>query len=602
MPSCLLYETYQTRISNAAVKVHHSRDITWQPYLRTLSGHSGPVVAVAVSKNGAYIVSGSGDETLRVWDSSTGAHLARYQMDSYPRSVAFSADGGSVIASTGTQMHVWNWSTDDSFCWSTDNSSSVADPPLPHSWPCSKIVAVSNTGSPSTACAYWHMYDRTKSGIPYIQLWDSTGRPVKRLGVDHTAEVHCVKFSPNDSQLVSASNDGTMRLWDISTGEQLMKFDLLQDTVSFSPDGLQIFSASSKYMCVWDTKTGEKVRQRKFATQLKAKLSFSLDGTRLAAVNDDGDIHVFDTSTGACIFQGRGGRLAFQRTKILAVAFSTDGTRIFSGLTDGTLRIWDLSVDSKLDTSEDTHHKAVAGIAFSPDCTRICTWRPWPSRDYHIRVWDLSTGLVLTKFKGHRERVSSVAFSPNNTRVVSGSFEGALRIWDSNNGRQIKKLIIQYGFCRPLAVALSPDGTRAACGLFPEIRHSDSEPQPSDVLQEIQSCPPGSTAITYSADGSYVYSILSSPLDMIQWDTKSGKIISYRDVPYNQTMLGQLPLLKMKKSWIVPVSDHSRKLFRIPVTYLPLQNFYTYGLFVVLAGPEKFAILDFSHMSSLISH
>lgn len=598
MPSCLLYETYQTRIPDKAVKVHHCRDSTWRPCLRTLSGHSGEAVAIAPSKDSTYIASGSKDATLRVWDSTTGTHLAQCQLKprSSPYSVAFSADGTYIIASAYKQIYVWNWLTGDTVHWEAKSSSSRFPRQRGED-----AVAVSNTFN--TRLADHH------NGV--IRVWDLTGLQLNVLK-GHSASVCCIAFSPDDSRIVSASGDDTIRLWDLSSGKQLMKFGLFQDIVSFSPDGRQIFSASENRICVWDAQTGAKLRERKSTTKGTTKLSFSLDGTRLARIGDTG-VQVFDSASGACTFEVNPlghysstptlGRFSFStRIEVLSVALSLDGTRIFGGLSDSNIRIWDSSVPRRPKTYEHDHYKTIKGVAFSPDCSRICTWG---MDDHHIHVWDLSTGRILITLKGHSQssKVQSVAFSLSSTHIVSGASDTAVRIWELVNTRQVKKLTIppwtSESIHGPPSVAISPDGTRVACGIYPEGIYLP--PYPWDSPGKVQSYPhTDSTAITFSPDGSRVYSVLDSSLvlDVVQWDTKSGKVISHGgSEPYNQAEPSEAPLLTVKECWVVSVGDHPepfRKLFCIPDTYLPIQKFYTYRAFAVLVGPERFAILDFS--------
>lgn len=579
VPSCLLYQTYQTRVWSAAVKVHHSRDYAWPPYLRTLSGHSGSVDAVAVSKDGAHLASGSSDRTMRVWDSSTGTLLAKYEAETSLNSVAFSADGSRVIACTNEHAHVWNWTTGTSLRWFLNSPQSPA-------WRDSIAVA-SNTGTRFVVCSNDN-----------VHWWDPETSLQLKTTCPYSGRVTSVALSPDDSKIVTTSMDNTMCLSESSTGKFLKAFYLPEAIASFSPDGHQLLSASKDRICIWDVQTGAKLGQRKCIPAQATNLCFSPDRTRLVTVVG-GRILVFDTSSGKCTFESRFGRQwdRYERIHIRSAAFSIDGTRIFSGLSDSTIRIWDLSVDHKPDTSEHKHLGLIEGVAFSPDCTRICTWI-WDQN--YIRVWDLPTGRLLCELTGHTLSVTSVAFSPDSTQIVSGSYDTTIRIWDSVTGHQVKKLNIRGvgEFNVPVCAALSPDGARLACG-----SHARGGrfivPTLADFLGKVQKlhCP-GSTTITFSEDGSHVYSLLDSPLTVTQWDTRSGKVVSRSKVPYNQTALGRDPLLKKNKAWIVPVSNPSRKLFYIPITYLPLRQFCTYGPFVVLVGPEKFAILDFSHIIS----
>ncbi|KDQ28313.1 hypothetical protein PLEOSDRAFT_1112950 [Pleurotus ostreatus PC15] len=419
VPSCLLYQTYQTRVWRAAVKVHHSRDYAWPPYLRTLSGHSGSVDAVAVSKDGAHLASSSTDRTMRVWDSSTGTLLAKYRTETSLNSVAFSADGSRVIACTNEHAHVWNWTTGTSLQWFLNSPRSSA-------WRDSIAVAT-NTGTRFVVCSNDN-----------VHWWDPETSLQLKTTCPYSGRVTSVALSPDDSKVVTTSMDNTMCLSESSTGKFLKAFYLQEAIASFSPDGHQLLSASKDRICIWDVQTGAKLGQRKCIPAQATNLCFSPDRTRLVTIVG-GRILVFDTSSGKCTFESRFGRQwdRYERIHIRSAAFSIDGTRIFSGLSDGTIRIWDLSVDYKPDTSEHKHLGLIEGVAFSPDSTRICTWI-WDQN--YIRVWDLPTGRLLCELTGHTLSVTSVAFSPDSTQIVSGSYDTTIRIWDSVTGHQVKKL------------------------------------------------------------------------------------------------------------------------------------------------------------------
>ncbi|KAF4563159.1 hypothetical protein EYR40_007128 [Pleurotus pulmonarius] len=174
--------------------------------------------------------------------------------------------------------------------------------------------------------------------------------------------------------------------------------------------------------------------------------------------------------------------------------------------------------------------------------------------------------MARASLKGHTLRVTSVAFSPDSTQILSVSTDKTIRIWDSDDGHQVRKL----------------DMNRPAAG---------------PALQGQRRLSPEAGAVTFSGDGlACVYGAVNFQKTATQWDTTSGKVISQSEAPYNQTTLAQDPLLEAEDTWIVPVSDPSRKLFRIPVTYLPLRELYTHGPFAVLVGQEKFAMLDCSRI------
>ncbi|CAA7260761.1 unnamed protein product [Cyclocybe aegerita] len=139
-----------------------------------------------------------------------------------------------------------------------------------------------------------------------------------------------------------------------------------------------------------------------------------------------------------------------------AVAFSSDGMRIVSGSQDRSVRVWDASTGAELKVLNG-HCNRVYSVAFSSDGTRVSG-----SSNNSVRVWDASTGAELRVLDGHSDWVRSVAFSSDGTRIVSGSEDKSVRIWDASTGAELKVLNGHSYWVR--SVAFSSDGTRIVSG------------------------------------------------------------------------------------------------------------------------------------------
>jgi WD40 repeat protein len=209
---------------------------------------------------------------------------------------------------------------------------------------------------------------------------------------------------------------------------------------------------------------------------------FSPDGSRLASASADGTVKVWDMDKGQqnLSFTGHTG-------PVFCVCFSLDGRHIASGSGGrdakgnplrGEVKVWDARTGQEVLPFKG-HARIVTGVAFSPDSTRLASagggYDPRAKEDFgEIKVWEARTGGELLAFKGHTTHVSSLAFSPDGSRLASGGFanggfdengevkEGELKVWDAQTGQQLLTL---EGHTGPVwSMAFSPEGTRIASG------------------------------------------------------------------------------------------------------------------------------------------
>jgi WD40 repeat protein len=138
-------------------------------------------------------------------------------------------------------------------------------------------------------------------------------------------------------------------------------------------------------------------------------------------------------------------------------------------------------------------------VAFSPDGTRIVSG----SYDSTIRIWDAQTGEeVIEPFTGHTSIIQSVAFSPDGTRIVSGSYDRTIRIWDAQTGEEVVEPLTGHTD-RVQSVAFSPDGTRIVSGSFDKtIRIWDAKT--GEVIEPLKGHTGSVHSVAFSPDGTHI--------------------------------------------------------------------------------------------------
>ncbi|MBD1825910.1 AAA-like domain-containing protein [Microcoleus vaginatus GB1-A2] len=292
-----------------------------------------------------------------------------------------------------------------------------------------------------------------------VKLWNA--RPARLISTltGRTTRVTSVSFHPNGNILASSSEDGTVKLWDVRHSRLIKTINAHNDwirTVSFSPDGKILASCSHDgTIKLWKTADNTLLKTLKGHTSTVTHISLSPDGKTLASTSWDRTVRLWNIGDGTLV-----NTLEGHQVNTISVSFSPDGKTLASADQEGIVKLWNVA-DKTLLQNLPTHRRAVWSAIFSPDGKTLATI----SSDSTVKLWNLEdindnrTDPQL--LKGHDGKIDSIAFSPDGKTLVSGSYDSAIKLW---NLEVREPQTIKGNSDNIRSISFSPDGKIIASG------------------------------------------------------------------------------------------------------------------------------------------
>jgi len=297
-----------------------------------------------------------------------------------------------------------------------------------------------------------------------IRLWNAaTGQQIgQTLNDGHAGEVNSIAFSHDGKTLASGDSNGTIQLWNVATGQQIRPPLNGRaggvNSVAFSPDGTTLASGSDNAVQLWNVATGQRTENYSVASNNGPvnSVAFSHDGKTLASGNQNGTILLWNAATSQLT---ENYSVASNNGPVYSVAFSPDGQTLASG-SNGEVQLWNAATGQPTGTLQTGDVKPVNSVAFSPDGSTLASG----SSDETVRLWDTATGQQIgPSLTGHTGWVESVAFSPDGSTLASSSTDQTVRLWNVAIAQPMGNPL-NDGAASVSSVAFSPNGKILADG------------------------------------------------------------------------------------------------------------------------------------------
>ncbi|XP_006875998.1 PREDICTED: apoptotic protease-activating factor 1 isoform X4 [Chrysochloris asiatica] len=443
--------------------------------------HTDAVYHACFSEDGQRIASCGADKTLQVFKAETGEKLLEIKAhEDEVLCCAFSTDDRFIATcSVDKKVKIWNSVTGE-------------------------LVYTCDEHSEQVNCCHFtnnahHILLATASSDSFLKLWDLDKKECRNTLFGHTNSVNHCRFSPVDKLLASCSADGTLKLWDVRSANESKSINVKQfflnseepqedmevivKCCSWSADGARIMVAAKNKLFLWNIDSCLKVTDCRGHLSWVHSVMFSPDGTSFLTSSDDQTIRLWETKKvckNSAVVLKQEVDVVFQESELMVLA--ADNLKHLqlingkTGLTDylveaqvsccclsphlqyiafgdeeGVIEILEL-LNGQIFQSRIRHKKTVRHIQFTADGKTLIS----SSDDSAIQVWNWQSGDYVF-LQAHQETVKD--FRPlKNSRLLSWSFDGTVKVWNIITGRIEKDFVCHQDTV--LSCAISPDATK----------------------------------------------------------------------------------------------------------------------------------------------
>ena len=457
------------------------------------------IVSLTVNPSGRFAVSGGEDQTIRLWDITTGRCMYTFRgHQGQVSAVAISPDGSQLVSgSQDKTVKLWSIAASTHLFTFGD---AAADSPHPLGWVRQLFNKSQTTSSGnghkgtvrSVALSADRRYLLSGGDDAAVKLWDAISGKCLHTLKEHKAPVFTVEFSANSRYALSASEDQTIKLWDIAIGQVLQTFQGHHQltAAAYSPNG-QFVLAGDTPIKLWNVATGQVVQT--FNDPGVRAVAFSADQRFLFSGGADRRLRLWELATGRCLHT-----FAPHESAIQAIAVSPDGHSILS--TDAnSLKLWAVPSTAtdfaplqvavlpalpltSASAGDRRYEQAIAQAELAFSQSEVTTaaqhlriarsqlgyqrgmeaMQAWLGLYPYLPRPALQDSWQQATLEHHTASVRAIAISPDGRSILSGSADQTIKHWDLPTERYLSTLEGHKG--PVVAIAIDPEGTQALSG------------------------------------------------------------------------------------------------------------------------------------------